>query len=113
MQLADALVGRQRADGGWNLASLGRWTRSDHTPEDAESDGYATAIATLALKQSGARQYKSSWKKGREWLETHQQEDGSWQTYSLNKMRDPDSDVGHFMSDAATSYAVLALDATR
>jgi squalene-hopene/tetraprenyl-beta-curcumene cyclase len=112
-QLADQLIAQQRADGGWNLASLGSWTRSDHTPEDASSDGYATAIATLALKQFSAAQYKDSWKKGRKWLETHQRDDGSWRAYSLNKTRDPDSNVGHFMSDAATSYAVLALASAR
>jgi hypothetical protein len=47
---------------------------------------------------------------GRRWLETHQNhEEGSWRATSLNKTRDPKTDVGHFMTDAATGYAVLAL----
>jgi hypothetical protein len=47
---------------------------------------------------------------GLKWLEHHQQSDGSWRASSLNELRNPESEVGRFMSDAATGYATLALE---
>jgi squalene-hopene/tetraprenyl-beta-curcumene cyclase len=100
----------QQADGGWRLASLNQWKRLDNSPEPAESDGFATALAVLALEESGAGRQDTALNRGLAWLEQHQEKDGAWRAESPNKLRDPESNVGRFMSDAATGYAVLALE---
>jgi squalene-hopene/tetraprenyl-beta-curcumene cyclase len=103
----------QRADGGWKLSSMDKSERQDDSPEPAESDGVATGLAVLAIEESGASRGDSTLKRGLEWLEQHQGKDGDWHASSLNEARDPKSDVGRFMSDAATGYAVLALEKAR
>jgi len=107
----DDLIARQRSDGGWNAASLaGDWKRHDATPLDSASDGYATGLVTLVLEESGRPASDPVVARGRAWLVQHQdRETGSWSATSLNKERDPASDIGKFMRDAATGYAVLAL----
>ena len=105
----------QHEDGGWSLAELGTWKRRDNTPLDTRSDGYATGLVVLVLEESpvGSGQ-KPHVKRGLAWLEANQDKStGAWPAWSLNKNRDPNSDVGKFMSDAATSYAVLALEDQR
>jgi hypothetical protein len=103
----------QQPDGGWRLASLGEWKRSDDSLQPVDSDGYATALVVLAMEESGTPRRDPSLNRGLAWLESHQQKDGNWTAASLNKQRDPATDIGRFMNDAATGYAVLALENSR
>jgi squalene-hopene/tetraprenyl-beta-curcumene cyclase len=106
----DATVALQQADGGWNTASLGTFKRVDNTANDTGSDGYATAMATLAMQEAGVPRTDPRIVKGLDWLRRNQDRaTGRWPATSLNKQRDPESDAGKFMSDAATAYAVMAL----
>ncbi len=108
--IVDAAIGAEQSDGGWTLSTLGSWKRLDGTPLETASDGYATGLVTLALRDSGAPRAAASVERGRGWLAAHQDPaTGMWRAASLNKQRDPASDIGKLMSDAATAYAVLAL----
>jgi mono/diheme cytochrome c family protein len=111
-KLLDDLSSRQHEDGGWSLTDLGTWERRDKTPLETRSDGYATGLTVLVLEENRVR--NASVNRGIEWLLANQDKTtGAWPAWSLNKNRDPKSNVGQFMSDAATGYAVLALEARR
>ena len=104
----DAAFAAQQADGGWSTSSLGTYQRVDHTPNETRSDGYGTALACLALQAAGVDDRRIA--KGLDWLRRHQDRaTGRWTATSLNKQRDPETEPGKFMNDAATAYAVLAL----
>jgi hypothetical protein len=121
-KLVDTIRHYQHADGGWSLSSLDPKSRlEDNTWEriklefaditkPAPSDGYATALVVIAMKESGMANKDRTIQRGVEWLKRHQTSDGSWSASSLNEPRDQRSDIGRFMSDAATAYAVLALE---
>ena len=112
--IVDALLRAQQEDGGWSTASLGLWKRADGTPLDLRSDGYATGLVTFVLESVADARTAPQTTRGLAWLVSHQDPaSGSWFAASLNKQRDPASDAGRFMSDAATAYAVLALTKAR
>ena len=107
--LLGELRGLQQADGGWRNAGTARIERKDHSEAPLQSDGFVTALVVLALRASGTPAANPTLSRGKEWLLTHQQADGSWIASSMNMVRDPESDAGPFMTDAATGYASLAL----
>jgi squalene-hopene/tetraprenyl-beta-curcumene cyclase len=111
--IVDEAIKVQLGDGGWSMAGLGSWKRIDGTPLDTASDGHATGLVALVLQQSPATHAKGQLGRALTWLASHQDRSGHWPASSLNKKRDPASDAGKFMSDAATAYAALALAESR
>lgn len=108
--MISALWAAQDADGSWRLSSLGRWRAADGVAPESAGDGFATGLAAYALEQAGSEPNEPHLARALAWLASHQdQTTGMWSASSLNKRRDPASNVGKFMSDAATAYAVLAL----
>jgi hypothetical protein len=110
--IIDETLAKQREDGGFSLSTLvGSWKRKDNTPLDSASDGYATGLIAFTFEQLNSPQTQPSLKRAITWLGRNQNAaDGRWPASSLNKERPLDSDAGRFMSDAATAYAVLALE---
>lgn len=120
-ELVERVNSLQHDDGGWSLTDLGTWKRRDNTPLETRSDGYATGLVVLVLEETGAAEPAGSTgtsrkqlNRGISWLMSNQDKTtGAWPAWSLNKNRDPESPAGKFMSDAATGFAVLALEDAR
>ncbi|MFM8932356.1 MAG: prenyltransferase/squalene oxidase repeat-containing protein [Gemmataceae bacterium] len=98
----------QRADGGWNLASLGRtWKGNDGRKPDTNSpsDAYATGLSIMAITTCGNEKDLDAVNKGADWLLKNQRASGRWFTRSLN------NDRHHYITNAGSAYAILALEA--
>jgi squalene-hopene/tetraprenyl-beta-curcumene cyclase len=106
-QTVKELLARQRADGGWSLASLGDWKGFDGRPNDtkAPSDGYGTGFVVYVLRQAGLLAEHAAVRRGVGWLKANQRVSGRWFTRSLN------TDRAHYISHAGTAFAVMALTA--
>jgi squalene-hopene/tetraprenyl-beta-curcumene cyclase len=117
------ILQEQQSDGGWNFSGLTwswtglsinsivrQWRRADWTKQANSSDGLATGLLIVILRQAGVAREDEHVKRGLSWLASNQEkQSGIWITSSLNKQRDHSSNVGLFMSDAATAFAALAL----
>ncbi len=100
----------QNSDGGWSLTSLGLWERQDGFSPDPGSDGYATGLSAFVLQQAGVSPAQENLSEALAWLVQNQDPtSGRWPSTSLNRERDPTSERGLLMADAATGFAVLAL----
>ena len=99
----------QREDGGWSLPTLGDWKRRDGSPnpKDGPSDGYATGLVVYVLRQSGVPAQDPAIRRGVAWLEGNQRESGRWFTRSLS------NDKAHYIANAGTGFAVMALATCR
>jgi len=115
--LITEILSKQQPDGGWSLAAMaGDWKRHDSTPQEAQSDGYATGLIAFALQQAGISRDNSQLQKALAWLTANQNRtEGFWLAYSLNNNEEHhmSPDTARFMKDAATAYAVLALSESK
>jgi squalene-hopene/tetraprenyl-beta-curcumene cyclase len=109
-QVIDQVLAKQQENGGWSLSSLVDCRRQDGTPQETGPDGYATGLVLHVLQLAGVSRDKPAIARGLAWLRANQQPSGNWVATSLNKRRDPKTHVGKFMSDAATAFAILALE---
>jgi hypothetical protein len=108
-EYAAAVRAVQRVDGGFSLADLGTWRRRDGGGNRPDaSDGYATAFAAFVLAQLEDPDDAAAAATARCWLVGHQTANGAWLGRSMNRDARFNRDL---MSDAATAFAVLALEA--
>ncbi len=101
----EELLAAQGADGGWSMASLAgpAWKRDGGEAQTSTSEAYPTAFCVYVLLQTGTKRTDEIIVAGLAWLREHQREAGDWYT------RSPRRDRKHYISRAATAFALMAL----
>lgn len=99
------LLEAQAEDGGWSMASLSgpAWKRDGGEPQTTTSEAYPTAFSVYVLLMTGAEGTDDAVAAGLKWLRANQREEGDWYT------RSPRRDGKHYISRAATAFALMAL----
>ena len=100
------LLALQRPDGGWAVADLVEWKRSDGVRSDpVASDGYGTGFVTYVLRAgAGVPAQDARLRRAVDWMKTHQRVSGCWFTCSPRK----DDELSTYSGSA---YVILALSA--
>jgi len=101
----EELLAARGEDGGWSMASLAgpAWKRDGGEAQTLTSEAYPTAFCVYVLLQTGTKRTDEVVAAGLDWLRAHQREEGDWYT------RSPRRDRRHYISRAATAFALMAL----
>lgn len=99
------LVAGQDDDGGWSMSALAgpEWLRDGGDTQSTVSEAYPTAFSVYVLLQTGAERESDLVRSSFAWLESNQRASGAWFT------RSPRRDGRHYISHAATAFALMAL----
>jgi squalene-hopene/tetraprenyl-beta-curcumene cyclase len=109
-EIMDRIFAAQRADGGWDVASLGPWTPHPDAPPASGTSAYATAYVAFVLQRSGVAVTDVRLQRALTWLAEHQDAmTGAWPAVSMNKRYPEGSMQSRFLQDAATAFASAAL----
>ena len=112
--IVNELIGKQQADGGWTLESLGPWSKHPDAPPAEGSNAYATGVAAFVLERTGLAPANPNVGRALQWLRSRQDpKSGFWDAESMNTRYETGSMPSQFMRDVATSFATLALLETR
>ena len=79
------------------------WKRDGGEAQTTTSEAYPTAFCVYVLLQTGAKRSDEVVEAGLGWLREHQRDGGDWFT------RSPRRDGKHYISRAATAFALMAL----
>jgi len=87
------------------MASLAgpAWRRDGGEPQTTTSEAYPTAFTVHVLLMTGTDRTDEVVEAGLAWLRANQREGGDWYT------RSPRRDGKHYISRAATAFALMAL----